>query len=73
VCAYKGQATYFSLASGDEEAADLAWTYVDPLHEVAAVKDHVCFYAERSDLTVDGVEVPRPDTLWSSRRAAELA
>jgi uncharacterized protein (DUF427 family) len=74
VCAYKGQATYFSLASGDDEdATDIAWTYVDPLHEVAAVKDHLCFYAERSDLTVDGAEVPRPDTLWSSRRTAELA
>ena len=41
--------------------------------EVAAVKDRLCFYAERSDLTVDGVEVPRPDTLWRSRKSAELA
>ena len=69
VCAYKGQATYFSVTSGDDQDAhDIAWTYVDPLHEVAAVKDHLCFYAERSDLTVDGVQVPRPDTFWSPRR-----
>jgi uncharacterized protein (DUF427 family) len=74
VCAYKGQATYFSVAGrDDEEAVDVAWTYVDPLHEAAAVKDHLCFYAERTDLTVDGVDVPRPDTLWRSRRDAELA
>jgi hypothetical protein len=34
------------------------------------VKDYLCFYAERSDLTVDGVDVPRPDTFWSSRQQA---
>jgi uncharacterized protein (DUF427 family) len=69
VCAYKGQATYFSVTSGDDQdAIDIAWTYADPLHEVAAVKDYLCFYAERSDLTVDGVDVPRPDTFWSPRR-----
>jgi uncharacterized protein (DUF427 family) len=77
VCAYKGQAAYFSQRSGDgevdEDGVDIAWTYADPLHEAAAVKDHVCFYAERTDLTVDGVDLPRPDTLWRSRRTAELA
>ena len=62
ICAYKGHATYFS----HPEEPDVAWTYVDPLHEVAAVKDHVCFYSERTDLRVDGVDVPRPVTPWSS-------
>jgi uncharacterized protein (DUF427 family) len=63
VCAYKGTATYYSLASG--EAADVAWFYPDPLHDAAGVRDHMCFYAERTDLTVDGAEVPRPVTPWS--------
>ena len=73
-CAYKGHATYFSLAGdSSDDSIDLAWTYVDPLPEAALVKDHVCFYSERTDLTVDGVDVPRPDTLWSSRKSAELA
>jgi uncharacterized protein (DUF427 family) len=73
-CAYKGHATYFSLASSpDDELTDVAWTYPDPLPEAALVKDLVCFYAERTDLTVDGVDVPRPDTLWRSRKSAELA
>jgi uncharacterized protein (DUF427 family) len=66
VCAYKGQATYFSLASGDRLGTDIAWTYVDPLHEAAGIKDCLCFYAERTDLRVDGVDVPRPRTLLSS-------
>lgn len=73
-CAYKGHATYFSLdGATSDDSTDLAWTYVDPLPEAALVKNHVCFYAERTDLTVDGVDVPRPDTLWSSRKSAELA
>jgi uncharacterized protein (DUF427 family) len=74
-CAYKGHARYFSLrgSSGDDEATDLAWTYPEPLHEAALVQDRVCFFAERTDLTVDGVPVPRPDTFWRSRRSAELA
>ena len=75
VCAYKGAATYFSLADDPAatRSADVAWTYVDPLHEVAQVKDHLCFYAERTDLTVDGVDVPRPGTFWSSPGATEMA
>ena len=73
-CAYKGQASYFSLADAtSRELTDVAWTYVDPLHEVALIKDLLCFWAERTDLTVDGVDVPRPDTLWRSRKSAELA
>ena len=72
VCAYKGDAIYFSLADDpDGEGTDVAWTYVDPLHEVAQVKDHLCFYAERTDLSVDGIDVPRPQTFWSSPRDQE--
>ncbi|QKE86162.1 DUF427 domain-containing protein [Arthrobacter sp. NEB 688] len=67
-CAYKGHARYWSLPSRDGRPAveDLAWSYPDPLPEAAAVRDHVCFYAERTDLVVDGSPVPRPVTPWSS-------
>ena len=71
LCAYKGQAWYFSVRDGGKDAVDLAWTYTDPLPEVAIVKDHLCFYIERSDLNVDGVDVPRPWTPWSSPRDQE--
>jgi uncharacterized protein (DUF427 family) len=63
VCAYKGEASYYSLASG--VAADVAWYYPEPLHDAARVGDHVCFYAERTDLTFDAAPVPRPVTPWS--------
>jgi uncharacterized protein (DUF427 family) len=72
VCAYKGAASYFSVTDeGEEDGTDVAWTYADPLHEASRITDHLCFYSERTDLTVDGVEVPRPRTPWSSPRAQE--
>lgn len=66
VCAYKGRASYFSLGDGSPEGKDLAWTYPQPLHDAAAVKDHIAFYNERVDLTIDGVKLDRPRTPWSS-------
>jgi uncharacterized protein (DUF427 family) len=75
-CAYKGHAIYVSLGPDavpgvGEEGTDIAWTYTHPLDEVAAIKGMVCFYAERTDLELDGVAVPRPVTPWSSPRAQE--
>lgn len=74
-CAYKGHAAYYSLvdAASADDPVDIAWIYPDPLPEAELVRDHVCFYAERTDLTLDGEDVPRPDTFWRSRRSAELA
>jgi uncharacterized protein (DUF427 family) len=70
VCAYKGQASYLTF-DGSDDGVDVAWTYVEPLLDATSVKDHVCFYAERTDLTVDGVEQPRPVTPWSSPKDQE--
>ncbi|MFD9575896.1 DUF427 domain-containing protein [Streptomyces sp. NPDC059982] len=39
-CPFKGNASYWSLPG----ATDLAWTYSDPKPDVAAIKDHICFY-----------------------------
>jgi uncharacterized protein (DUF427 family) len=63
VCAYKGQARYLSLRSG--EARDIAWSYPEPLHDALRVKDRISFYAERADHVIDGVEQERPLTPWS--------
>lgn len=63
VCAYKGQARYLSLRSG--EARDLAWSYPEPLHDALRVKDRISFYAEKADYSIDGVEQERPLTPWS--------
>ncbi|MEE1789981.1 DUF427 domain-containing protein [Streptomyces sp. BE308] len=39
-CPFKGDASYWSVPG----AADLVWAYPDPKPEVAAIKDHFCFY-----------------------------
>jgi len=65
ICAYKGVALYWSVGTGGEEATDIAWGYEHPLHDALPVRDMVCFFTERVDLTVDGEEIPRPVTPWS--------
>lgn len=65
-CAYKGRASYFSLA-GRPDATDVAWTYPDPLPEADLVRDLVCFWCEWTDLEADGVPVPRPDSPFARR------
>ena len=63
VCAYKGRASYWSLVdsvAGHERGRDLAWFYPDPLHDALPVKDLVCFWVERTELSIDGIDVPRP-------------
>lgn len=59
VCAYKGRASYWSLKDNPRGRA-IAWFYPDPLHDALPVKDLICFWAERTDLAIDGTPVPRP-------------
>jgi uncharacterized protein (DUF427 family) len=66
-CAYKGQASYWSGASGDQSLADIAWTYENPLHDAARVRGLIAFFNERVDVTLDGERIARPITPWSPR------
>jgi uncharacterized protein (DUF427 family) len=61
-CAYKGRASYLSVPDGPR---DIAWTYPQPLHDAAQVRDLVCFFDERVDVIVDGERRSRPATPWS--------
>jgi uncharacterized protein (DUF427 family) len=45
-CPFKGEATHFSV--GGEEA--VAWSYEEPIEQVAAIRDLVAFYNERVDI-----------------------
>ncbi|MGI5129514.1 DUF427 domain-containing protein [Pseudonocardia sp. CA-107938] len=60
-CAYKGHASYFTAAG----LPDIAWSYPEPQEELTRLRDLVCFFDERLDVTVDGVARPRPVTPWS--------
>ncbi len=46
-CPYKGECSYFSLPAGDARAENAVWSYEAPYESVAAIKDHLAFYADR--------------------------
>ena len=52
VCAYKGVASYWSVAVGGTLVEDAAWEYPTPLREGQDVLDHLCFLAEDVDLDI---------------------
>ena len=65
VCAYKGIARYWDARVGDRVVRAVAWSYEEPLHDAAPVRDLVAFFTERIDLVLDGERVERPVTPWS--------
>jgi uncharacterized protein (DUF427 family) len=64
-CAYKGQASYWSVTVGGQAVPDIAWTYQQPLHDAAQVRGLTAFFDERVDVVVDGERCERPITPWS--------
>lgn len=65
-CPYKGTARYFSARVGGKLFEDIIWTYPDPIPECPKIAGYLCFFNEHVDeIRVDGVVVPRPQTLWS--------
>ena len=65
-CPYKGRASFFSVRAGGELRRDVAWTYPEPLPECPGVRDRICFFNERVDITIDGEPQRRPFTPWST-------
>lgn len=51
-CPYKGDCSYFDLASGDESGGNAVWSYEAPFDAVAAIKDHLAFYPDRVEIEV---------------------
>ena len=64
-CPYKGLATYYSVAVGEQMSADIAWTYVFPVPEAPRLEQLIAFYDERVDTFINGELRPRPDSAWS--------
>jgi len=62
-CAYKGEASYWSLPGFE----NIAWFYPAPLREAGEIKDRIAFFDEHADITVDGSALERPVTPWSRR------
>ncbi|BCP08063.1 MULTISPECIES: DUF427 domain-containing protein [Mycobacterium avium complex (MAC)] len=75
VCPFKGVATYWNLVGAAHAQANVAWTYRDPLDEVAGIAGYVSFYSRNVRVVVverwpDGSRVPASFPLWGD--AAEL-
>jgi len=51
-CPYKGDCSYYSLATPGGEIADAVWTYANPYPSVAAIAGHVAFYPNKVTITV---------------------
>lgn len=56
-CEWKGLATYFDVVVADTVAPSAAWTYRSPTPAFASVRDHLGFYAQLLDCSVDGEAV----------------
>jgi uncharacterized protein (DUF427 family) len=48
-CPYKGEASYYSIASGGKRSENAIWTYEMPYDCVSEIKDYVAFYPDRVD------------------------
>ena len=57
-CPFKGEASYWTLHSGDRTAENAAWSYEDPFEEVAGLAEYVSFYRH----AVDGWHESDPDS-----------
>jgi uncharacterized protein (DUF427 family) len=64
-CAYKGEASYFTVEIDGRTHENLAWTYEQPLRSAADVAGLVAFFNERVDVILDGEALPRALTPWS--------
>jgi uncharacterized protein (DUF427 family) len=65
-CPYKGRTSdYWSVQTGGEVHADLAWSYNFPTRALTPIAGLVAFYNEKVDITLDGTLLERPQTPFS--------
>ena len=50
-CPFKGDASYYSIATAEGELTDAVWYYAEPYPAVADIAGHVAFYADKVDIT----------------------
>jgi uncharacterized protein (DUF427 family) len=52
-CAYKGEASYYSIPAGGDRSVNAIWTYEMPFEWLAEIREHVAFYTDRVDSIVE--------------------
>jgi uncharacterized protein (DUF427 family) len=48
-CPFKGDASYFTIATGDRTVEDAVWTYEQPIESAAWLEGFACLYREKAD------------------------
>jgi uncharacterized protein (DUF427 family) len=51
-CPYKGDASYYTVAAG-QELADVVWFYEEPHAPVREIAGHVAFYPDKVSISVE--------------------
>ena len=59
-CEFKGQAHYYDLEINEQKIPQLAWAYAQPARTYADLKDHLAFYAHKTDRCIINGEVVTP-------------
>jgi uncharacterized protein (DUF427 family) len=52
-CPYKGDCSYFTIATGDVRLENAVWSYETPFPAVSSIRGHVAFYQDRVDFFDD--------------------
>jgi uncharacterized protein (DUF427 family) len=50
-CPYKGEASYYSLRTGDGVIEDALWFYDEPYDAVSEIAGHAAFYADKVQIS----------------------
>ncbi len=51
-CPFKGDASYFDLAAETAPVANIAWSYEQPLAEVAQIAGHLAFCGNKCEIRI---------------------
>ncbi len=64
-CPFKGNASYWTIATADGDLDDAMWSYREPFDECLPLTDYVAFYTDRVDLEIDGKIQDRVGPGWT--------
>ena len=67
ICPFKGEASYYTVLGEDSRVENAAWSYENPLPDVAAIGRHLAFYGDKVEITAE----PRPGEAPVNREASD--
>lgn len=53
-CPFKGEASYWSFDDEGQTHDGVVWSYETPIDEALEIKELMCFYPDRAEVTVNG-------------------